>query len=80
MDTAIKKTDIVIFNFKVHNHQYSEAFSLQTNLHQDSLTRIKNKTMCFFNNFSTNAVLSVRNSGVLLETRLREFNRNNCFA
>ena len=27
------------------------------------------------NNFVTNAVLGVRNSGVLLETRLHEFNR-----
>ena len=27
------------------------------------------------NNFVTNAVLGVRNSNVLLETRLREFNR-----
>ena len=27
------------------------------------------------NNFVTNAVLGVRKSGVLLETRLREFNR-----
>ena len=27
------------------------------------------------NNFFTNAVLGVRNSNVLLETRLREFNR-----
>ena len=27
------------------------------------------------NNFVTNAVLGVKNSGVLLETRLREFNR-----
>ena len=32
------------------------------------------------NNFVTNPVLGVRNSGVLLETRLREFNRINCFA
>ena len=28
-----------------------------------------------YNSFVTNAVLSVRNSNVLLETRLREFNR-----
>ena len=27
------------------------------------------------NNFVTNAVLGIRNSNVLLETRLREFNR-----
>ena len=32
------------------------------------------------NNFVTNAVLGVRNLDVLLETRLREFNRINCFA
>ena len=32
------------------------------------------------NNFVTNGVLGVRNSDVLLETRLREFNRINCFA
>ena len=32
------------------------------------------------NNFVTNAVLGVRNSGVLLETRLREFDRIDCFA
>ena len=31
------------------------------------------------NNFVTNAVLGVRNSGVLLEARLRELNRINCF-
>ena len=31
---------------------------------------------CYSNNdFVTNAVLGVRNSGVLLKTRLREFNR-----
>ena len=35
---------------------------------------------CYNNNFVTNADLGVRNSGVLLETRLREFNRINCFA
>ena len=35
---------------------------------------------CYSNNsFVTNAVLSVRNSDVLLETRLRKFNRINCF-
>ena len=34
------------------------------------------KTLCSSNNnFVANAVFGVRNSGVLLETRLREFNR-----
>ena len=33
-----------------------------------------------WNNFVINAVLDVTNSGVLLETRLREFTRINCFA
>ena len=43
-DTAIKKTNVLIFNFNVHNDQY-KAFSLQTNFafSQDSLIRITNK-------------------------------------